>query len=148
MIGKLQERLFSQTTGNEQQVEPNWITSLTARVQRRLKFDLASFADEARQAWESGVPVEHLAERFGCSPPTAKKAIEFSYERAGSKMPTRAQLRDQKMVEAPRLRDAGIELTQIAEAIKLSIPTVRKLLKRSFAAEGKTLPDGRRRKSG
>ena len=112
---------------------------------RKPKFDLATIADEARQLWVDGESKEKLAKRFGCSAPTVGKAIAFAYEREGSKMPTRAEARRAQVDEARRRLDADQSLQEIAAALKISDVTTRRLLQESFAAEGKPMPDLRRR---
>ena len=88
---------------------------------------------------------EKLAKRYGCSAPTVGKAIAFAYERDGLPMPTRAEARRAKVEEARRRLDAEQSLDEIAAALKVSDVTARGLLHESFAAEGKPMPDLRRR---
>lgn len=114
---------------------------------RKPKFDLAPFADEARQLWIDGDSLEKLAKRYDCSAPTVKKAIAFAYEREGLSMPTRAGARRAKAVEARRLLDAGNQLDAIAAAMHVSDTTARDYLRASFAAEGKPMPDLRSRRN-
>lgn len=113
---------------------------------RKLKIDLAQFADVARQLWIDGDSLEKLAKRYDCSAPTVKKAIAFAYEREGLSMPTRAEARRAKAVEARRLLDAGNQLDAIAAAMHVSDTTARDYLRASFAAEGKPMPDLRTRR--
>lgn len=113
---------------------------------RKPKFDLAQFADEARQLWIDGDSLEKLAKRYDCSAPTVKKAIAFAYEREGLSMPTRAEARRAKAVEARRLLDGGNQLDAIAAAMHVSDRTARDYLQESFAAEGKLMPDLRSRR--
>ncbi len=113
---------------------------------RKPKFDLATFADEARRLWIDGVSKEKLARQFGCSAPTVGKAIAFAYERDGLPMPTREAARQAKVVEARRLLDADKPLDEIATTMKVSDVTVRGYLRDSFRAEGKPMPDLRRRR--
>jgi hypothetical protein len=112
---------------------------------RRPKFDLGKMADEARQLWIEGVSKEKLAKKYGCSAPTVHKAIAFAYTQEGLPMPTREEARHGKVIEARRLLDEGQRLEAIAAAMKISDVTVRRYLHDSFAAEGKSMPDLRRR---
>jgi len=112
---------------------------------RKPKFDLSTFADEARQLWIDGESKEKLAERFGCSAPTVGKAIAFAYEREGLTMPTRSEAHRAKVDEARRRLDAEESLAEISAAMKISDVTARGYLNESFAAEGKPMPDLRRR---
>jgi hypothetical protein len=112
---------------------------------RKPKFDLSTFADEARQLWIDGESKEKLAKKYGCSAPTVGKAIAFAYEREGLKMPTRAEARRAKVAEARSLLDAGKQLDEIAVVMKVSDVTARQYLRESFAAEGKPMHDLRRR---
>ena len=114
---------------------------------RKPKFDLSTIADEARQLWVDGEAKEKLAKRFGCSAPTVGKAIAFAYEREGLTMPTRAEAHRAKVDEARRRLDAAESLAEIAAAMKISDVTARGYLNESFAAEGKPMPDLRRRPS-
>ena len=111
---------------------------------RKPKFDLSTFADEARQMWIEGESKEALAKRYGCSAPTVGKAIAFAYEREGLKMPSRAEARRAKIDEARRRLDAEQSLDEIAAALQVSDVTARQLLRESFAVEGKPMPDLRR----
>jgi DNA-directed RNA polymerase specialized sigma24 family protein len=113
---------------------------------RKPKFDLAAIADAARQRWIDGESKEQIAKKYGCSAPTVGKAIAFAYEREGLKMPTRAEARRVKFAEARRLLDEEKSLDEIAVALGVSDVTARGYLQESFAAEGKTMPDLRRRK--
>lgn len=113
---------------------------------RRPKFDLSKFGDEARHLWIEGRSLEKLAEKYDCSAPTVKKAIEFAYAREGLKMPTREELRREKTKEARDLLDQGRNLEEIAAKMNVSDVTVRQYLRESFAAEDKPMPDLRRRK--
>lgn len=109
--------------------------------QRPPKFDLAKFGQEARALWESGWLKVKLAKKFACSAPTIDKALAWAYEQDGLSMPTR---NDRKKVQADRARallDAGGSLEEIADELKVSDVTARTLLKASFAAEGKPMPD-------
>lgn len=112
---------------------------------RKAKFDLAAIADEARQRWIDGESKESLARRFACSAPTVGKAIAYAYERDGLPMPTRAEARRAKVTEARRLLDEENSLDDIAAAMKCSDTTARQYLRESFAAEGRPMPDLRRR---
>lgn len=113
---------------------------------RRPKFDLTKMADEARQLWIEGESKEKLAQKYGCSAPTVHKAIAFAYAQEGLPMPTREEAHHGKVVEARRLLDMGQRLEAIAAVMKVSDATVRRYLHESFAAEGKSMPDLRRRK--
>jgi len=113
---------------------------------RPIKFNIELFADEARQLWESGWSKSELAEKYGCSTPTIDKALALAYEQSGLPMPTRKDRQSMKNAEARQLLDAGRSLDEIAEALKVSDVTARKYLKASFAAEGKAMPDLRRRR--
>lgn len=112
---------------------------------RKPKFDLASFCDEARQLWIEDWSKEKLAKKYGCSAPTVGKAIAFAYERDGLPMPTREEVRRAKVIEARRLLDGSSPLEVIASLMKTSSVTVRDYLRESFAAEGRSMPDLRRK---
>ena len=109
------------------------------------KFHIEEFADEARQFWENGWSKLKLAEKYGCSTPIIDKALVFAYEQARLPMPTRKDCQNAKSAEARQLLDGGHSLAEIAEALKISDVTARQYLKASFAAEGKAMPDLRRR---
>ena len=113
--------------------------------QRPRKFDLAQFSGEARQLWTEGWSKEKLARKYGCSAPTVSKAIALAYSPENLSMPTTAEARSHKANEARRLLDAGTPLEDIAATMKVSDVTVRKYLRQSFTAEGKVMPDLRRR---
>lgn len=113
---------------------------------RKPKFDLDKIADEARQLWIDGMSKEKLAKQYGCSAPTVGKAIALAYEREGLPMPTREEARRAKVAQARRLLDEGKSLEEIAAVMKVSDVTARGYLHDSFAAEGRPMPDLRRRK--
>ena len=113
---------------------------------RRPKFDLTKFAAEARQLWIDGWSKEKLAKKYDCSAPTVGKAIALAYHMEGLTIPTREEARRDKATEARRLLDDGKSLDDIAAAMKVSDVTARDYLNESFAAEGKPMPDLRRRK--
>jgi hypothetical protein len=108
---------------------------------RPIKFNIETFADEARQLWENDWSKLKLAEKYGCSTPTIDKALAFAYEQAGLPMPTRKDRQNAKSTEARQLLNGGRSLDEIAAALKVSDVTARQCLKASFAAEGKAMPD-------
>lgn len=114
--------------------------------QRPPKFDLSQFAGEARRLWMEGWSKEKLAKKYGCSAPTVSKAIALAFSQENLSMPTTAEVRSHKVNEVRRMLDAGTPLEEIAAAMKVSDVTVRKYLRQSFTAEGKVMPDLRRRK--
>lgn len=111
------------------------------------KFDLSKFGHEARALWESGWAKVKLAVKYGCSEPTIDKAIQWSYQQEGRSAPTRKQRMEAKAQSARELLDAGHSLEEISQALDVSDVTARKYLCESFAAEGKPMPDLRRRSS-
>lgn len=113
---------------------------------RPCKFDLTQFANEARRLWKEGWSKEKLAKKYGCSAPTVSKAIALTYSQENVSMPTTEGARDEKVNEARRMLDAGTPLEKIAAAMKVSNGTIRKYLQQSFAADGKAMPDLRRKK--
>ncbi|HAW29133.1 MAG TPA: hypothetical protein DCY03_13605 [Planctomycetaceae bacterium] len=112
------------------------------------KFDLSKIGPEARPLWESGWSKLKLAGEFDCSPPTIDKALEWSYAQDGLSMPTKEELQKAISVKARKLLDEGNSLEEISEIMDCSDVTVRRYLKMSFEAEGKTMPDLRRKSSG
>ena len=115
---------------------------------RRPKFDLVKLGDEARPLWIDGWSKEKLADKFECSAPTIDKALRDKYKREGAIMPSQSELRQGKVAEARRLLDAGTSMEDIANSLVTSVNTVRTYLRESFAAEGKRMPDLRRRRGG
>ena len=114
---------------------------------RPKKFDLSLFADEARRLWrDEGWSKEKLAKKYGCSTPTIDKAIAFAYAQEGLPVPTREEARRAKVSEACRLLDEDKPLEEVAAEMEVSDVTARQYLRESFAAEGKPMPDLRRRK--
>lgn len=109
------------------------------------KFDLSEFGNEARVLWVSGWSKLKLADKFGCSSPTIDKALNWSYEQDGLPVPSKADLEREKSIKMRALYDAGASLAEIASEMKISDVTVRKYLKMSFKAEGKSMPDLRKR---
>ena len=114
--------------------------------QRPPKFDLSEFGHEARAHWEAGWSKLKLAEKYDCSSPTIDKALAWSYAQEGRQMPTRQDRKQAKMLRARDMLDAGHSLEDIAEALDVSDVTARQYLQDSFAAEGKRMPDLRRRR--
>lgn len=119
---------------------------LQAGGKRPIKYDVSTFADEARELWIGGWSKEKLAKKYACCAQIVTKAIEFSFERAGLTMPTRQEARLARVTEARRHLDVGESLEQIATLMKVSDVTARDYLRESFAAEGKVMPDLRCRK--
>lgn len=113
--------------------------------QRPAKFDLSQFSGEARQLWIEGWSKEKLAKKYGCSAPTVSKAIALAFSQENLSMPTTAEARSDKVREARRMLDAGKPLEEIAAALKASVASIRKYLRQSFAADGKVMPDLRRK---
>ncbi len=114
--------------------------------QRPCKFDLSKFAADAKKLWTEGWSKERLAEKYGCSAPTVSKAIAWAYNQENISMPATEGARTAKVNEARRMLDAGTPLEEIAVTMKVSNGTIRKYLQQSFAAEGKAMPDLRRKK--
>ncbi|MBL9085445.1 MAG: hypothetical protein JNK76_26810 [Planctomycetales bacterium] len=108
---------------------------------RKPKVDLALFCEEARTLWIKGSSKLELAEKFGYSEPTINKAIKFAYEREGLKMPTREEALQQRVAKARRIFDLTNRLDAVMTELKASSTTTRDYLKRSFAAEGRKMPD-------
>ena len=108
---------------------------------RRPKFNLASFADEARSLWLEGWSMEKLAKKFGCSAPTIEKALAHAYRQDGQAMPTRQEIQQAKAAEARGLLESGRSLAQVAVTMKVSDVTIRRYLRISYANEGKPMPD-------
>ncbi len=109
--------------------------------QRPPKFDLSKFGHEARVLWEAGWSKLKLAEKFGCSPPTIDKALAWSYGQNGLVIPTQSDVKELQVARARAMFNEGDSLEVIAEILAVSDVTARKLLRASFAAEGKTMPD-------
>lgn len=112
------------------------------------KFDLSKIGPEARVLWESRWSKLKLAEKYGCSPPTIDKALEWSYAQDGLSMPTKEELEKAIATRARNLLDEGKSLEIISDIMDCSDVTVRRYLKKSFEAEGKTMPDLRRKSAG
>jgi hypothetical protein len=108
---------------------------------RKPKFDLSAFADEARALYEAGWPKEKLAKKYKCSPPVIVKALDFSYRKAGLRLPTRADRRATAAAEARRLFEVRPSREYIAAAMNVSDITARKYLAESFRAKGEPMPD-------
>lgn len=113
---------------------------------RPSKFDLTQFAGEARRLWTEGWSKEKLAKKYGCSAPTVTKAISLAHSQENVSMPTTEGARKQKVNEARRMLESGTPLEEIAVTMRVSNGTIRKYLQQSFAAEGKAMPDLRRKK--
>lgn len=114
---------------------------------RKPQVDLSSFADEARALWLDGWSKERLAANYGHSAPTIDKAIAFAYEREGLPMPTRDDMRHDKVAAARRAYDERRRLEDVMSVLKVSSTTARAYLRESFAAEGKKTPDLRRKRN-
>jgi biotin operon repressor len=112
---------------------------------RPKKFDLAAIGEKARTLWIAGWSKERLAAKFGCSAPTVHKAIAFVYARDGLTMPTRQETRSSRTTSARDLHNQGLSLDDIAATLNVSDVTARQLLRESYAAQGKPMPDLRRR---
>ena len=115
--------------------------------QRPPEFDLSKFGHEARALWEAGWSKLKLAEKFGCSSPTIDKALAWAYEQDGMRMPTQSERKRLQVARARAMLDEGHSLEEIAHTLAVSDVTARKLLNMSFEAEGRPMPDLRRRPS-
>jgi len=114
---------------------------------RRPKFNLTEIADEVRRLWLDGWSKLALAKKYGFSSPTVDKAIKLAYTREGKAVPNPEEIRCAKATQARRLLGEGMALDSVAAKMMLSVSTVRKLLRLSFHAEGKQMPDLRRKSS-
>ncbi|QDV52165.1 Sigma-70, region 4 [Gimesia fumaroli] len=112
------------------------------------KYDLSKIGPEARVLWESRWSKLKLAEKYGCSPPTIDKALEWSYAQDGLSMPTKEELQKAIATRARKLLDEEKSLEEISDIMDCSDVTARRYLKMSFEAEGKTMPDLRRKSAG
>lgn len=118
---------------------------LRAGGKRPPKFDVAQFAEEARQLWEAGWSKLRLADRYKCSTSVIDRALAHGYEQHGLPVPDRIDPHKDKVEESRRLLDAGMALSEIARTLDVSTTTARGYLRRSFRAENKPMPDLRRR---
>tara|TARA_E500000305_G_scaffold78256_2_gene63903 strand:- start:478 stop:1716 length:1239 start_codon:yes stop_codon:yes gene_type:complete len=109
------------------------------------KFDLSKIGPEARVLWESRWSKLKLAKKYGCSPPTIDKALKWSYAQDGLSMPTKEELQKAIATRARKLLDEEKSLEEICDIMDCSDVTARRYLKMSFEAEGKTMPDLRRK---
>lgn len=112
------------------------------------KFDLSKIGPEARVLWESRWSKLKLAKKYGCSPPTIDKALEWSYAQDGLPMPTKKELQKAISTRVRKLLDEENSLEEISDIMDCSDVTARRYLKMSFEAEGKAMPDLRRKSSG
>ena len=109
------------------------------------KYDLSKIGPGARVLWESRWSKLKLAKKYGCSPPIIDKALEWSYAQDGLSMPTKVELQKAIATRARNLLDEKKSLEEISNIMDCSDVTVRRYLKMSFEAEGKTMPDLRRK---
>jgi hypothetical protein len=114
----------------------------------RRRHDVEPIADEVRRLWW----VEHwsklmLARKFECSETTINRALKVAYGRTGEPVPSNDDRRQHQLREARRMLEAGYDLEGMADGLHVSGNQVRVLLKESFAAEGKSMPDLRRREN-
>ena len=110
---------------------------------RPLKYEVEKFGHEAKLLWNAGWSKLKLAEKFGCSPPVIDKALKWSYAQEGLPLPSKQDRENQARVTARALHDEGCSLDEISRKMNVSDVTVRRLLKKSFEAEGKSMPDRR-----
>lgn len=113
---------------------------------RPAKFDVSKFGGEARALWETGWSKLKLANKFACSTPTIDKALVWAYKQDGLTLPARSDTKWAKVVAARAALEGGQPLDEIAKTLKVSDVTAREYLRESFAAEGKPMPDLRRRR--
>ncbi len=112
---------------------------------RPKKFNVEEFAAEARRLWEGGWSKLKLAEKYGCSTPVVDKALAHAYEQEGFPVPTRASRYEERVRQSRELLDQGHSLDEISKTMGVSDVTARSYLRKSFKAEGKPMPDLRRR---
>ena len=114
--------------------------------EKKPKIDVTKFGTEARLLRESGWSKSSLAGKFACSEPVINRALAWAYEQDGLPMPTRDEKNAEKISQARKLLEAGHALGEIAKTMGVSTTTARAHLRASFAAEGKEMPDLRRRR--
>jgi hypothetical protein len=111
------------------------------------RIDVGPIADEVRKLWwEDGWSKLQLAVKFNVAATTIDRALKLAYAKTGEKVPTKEERQQYQMQRAHGLLDAGESVDNIARILHTSDVTVRKLLRKSFAAKGLPIPDLRRRR--
>jgi hypothetical protein len=119
---------------------------LSAGGSRRKRIDVRPIADEVRRLWwDEGSSKLDLADKYHCPSTAIDRALTVAYAKTGEKVPTEEQRRQYRRGLARKLLLDGEYLEEIARTLHASEVTVRTLLKESFAADGKPMPDLRRR---
>ncbi|TWT59309.1 recombinase family protein [Rubinisphaera italica] len=103
-------------------------------------------ADEVVRDFKQGVPLARMAEKYGCSSPTVKKAINFWYQSRDLPVPMTGDNREQMKQNAFEWDQAGMPLKTIAENCGVSDVQVRTWLNEVYAESGLEAPDRRKRR--
>jgi DNA invertase Pin-like site-specific DNA recombinase len=103
-------------------------------------------ADEAKRRWEAGDSESEIGRDFQTTQATVRKAIEWWHTSRNLPAPKFADRRKTQVERAGNMYQSGCILEKIADALKVTITTVRKMLDEDFASRGEVRPDGRSRR--
>jgi hypothetical protein len=105
-------------------------------------------AESAKSLWDEGLADVQIAERLGCSPPTAVAAVAHWHTVRGMAVPTQAERRVALVERMKGLYDQGRLIKEIAAEVCMSSRSVTLLLRERFDALGQPMADGRKRRAG
>ncbi|MBV09699.1 MAG: hypothetical protein CMN21_10835 [Rubinisphaera sp.] len=101
-------------------------------------------ADEVVEDFKQGESLANIAEKFDCSSPTVKKAIDFWFQSRDLPVPTTADLREQMKQKAFEWDQSGMPLKTIAEKCDVSDVQIRAWLNEVYKERGVETPDRRK----
>jgi DNA invertase Pin-like site-specific DNA recombinase len=104
-------------------------------------------ADAAKALWDAGHADVQIAERLGCSPPTAAAAVAHAHTARGLPAPSHAQRREALVDRMMELYEANRSIRDIAGEVSMCTRSVTLLLRKRFAALGRPMADGRGRRA-
>jgi site-specific DNA recombinase len=105
-----------------------------------------ALADEAKSLWDEELADVQIAERLGCSPPTAVAAVEHWFRSHGQSMPSHEDRRRYVMDRMVRLYEEGKPLRAIAVEVGMCSRSVTLLLRERLQQDGRIMQDGRNRR--
>ncbi len=103
-------------------------------------------ADEAKERWGAGDSESEIGRDFQTTQATVRKAIEWWHTSRNLPVPKFADRRRAQVERAGNMYRSDCTLEEIADALKVTVTTVRKMLGEHFASRGKIRPDGRSRR--
>jgi hypothetical protein len=104
-------------------------------------------ANAAKALWDEGLADLQIAERLGCSPPTAVAALVHWHRARGLMMASHAERRVALVDRMLVLYDAGRSIRDIAREVGMCTRSVTLSLRERLESLGRSMIDGRKRRT-